>query len=139
MLDPCSSRQPDACSRAAWDPEAATNTCTLNSAWTPNPRSCDLHHNTSPEQRLLLLAGVPQVLQEAKHDVGRAAAGAIPRRPRLLYRQRVVPQQLHQHAPALPVGVKGLRQSIRVSCTANGSYFSSSTSTRWLCLLTVEN
>ena len=60
---------------------------------------------SAPEQRLLLLAGVPQVLQEAEHDIGRAAASAVPRRPRLLHRQRVIPQQLHQHAPALPVGV----------------------------------
>jgi len=61
-----------------------------------------------PEQRLLLLlrgalagGGVPQVLQEAEHDVRLAGAGPEARLAGL-QGHRVVLQQLHQHPPALP-------------------------------------
>lgn len=62
-------------------------------------------------QRLRLLAGMPQVLEEAEHDVRLAAAGAIAAGARLGQRQRVVAQQFHQHPPALPA-VAGVEEFV---------------------------
>ncbi len=56
----------------------------------------------APEQRLRLVAGVPQVLQEAEHDAGRAAAGAEAWHAPGRHLHGVELQQAVQHPPPLP-------------------------------------
>ncbi len=54
-----------------------------------------------PVQSIMPVAGVPQMLQEAKHDVRGSATGAISSLARRQV-QRIVAKQLQQGSPCLP-------------------------------------
>ena len=71
----------------------------------------------TPAKGVCALPRAPQELEEAEHDVGLAAAGAVAGLPRLP-RARVVAQQVQQRAPGLPApgAARSACQRARCGC-----------------------